>query len=60
MTREEWTRRYAARIKERAGVDDDFALQCAEVGATEYQRENGDVWAEPEEEADIELSYWEE
>jgi hypothetical protein len=68
ISREEWLRRYAARIKERAATDDAFAMQCAEAGAEAYEqgeRAAGNVliWEDtpmcnPEEQADEELSCW--
>lgn len=60
MTREEWTKRYAQRIFEVGGFDAESAMNCAETGACENFSENGDVWLDPEEAADIEMSYWEE
>lgn len=58
MTREEWTNRYAARIKECSGADDAFAHECAETAAVENLNSNGDVWLDPEDDADDEMSYW--
>ncbi len=58
MTREEWTRRYAARLKEVAGIPDETAMQLAHVGADENFANNGDEWLDPEDDADVEMSYW--
>jgi len=69
ITREEWVRRYAQRVRERAGPDG--ADEAAAIGADEYERNehaagNAVVWwggpsgenNTPEDEADEELSYW--
>ena len=68
ISREEWLRRYAARIKERAAVDDKMAMDIAEAGAEAYaemEKAAGNVlmWEDtpmcnPEEQADEELSCW--
>ncbi len=57
--REEWTRRYANRIMEVAGWDDAEAMHVAEVAASENLADNGNEWLDPEEDADVEMSYWE-
>lgn len=68
ISREEWLRRYAARIKKRAAVDDKMAMDIAEAGAEAYaemEKAAGNVliWEDtpmcnPEEQADEELSCW--
>jgi hypothetical protein len=71
IPREEWQRRYAARIMERAGWPEHAAIEAARVGAEEYERNeraagNAVTWlggpsgtfATPEEQADEEMSYW--
>lgn len=59
MTRAEWTRRFAARIKEVCEWDDASALACAEASAEQNLENIGDEWLDPEEEADVEISYFE-
>jgi hypothetical protein len=67
MTREEWIDRYAKRIMDRAGWSAEEARRAAEVGADEYERyeraaNNALVWGSPtspEDDADDEMSYWE-
>lgn len=66
MTRDEWMRRYAARIMERAGWDDVSAIQASEIGAQEFERMecaagNAIDWSveSPEDAADDEMIYWE-
>lgn len=63
LTREEWSRRFAARIMEIAGWDERAAMRCAAEAADQHEqneREVGDTvdWLDPEEEADVEMSYW--
>jgi len=58
MTREEWERRFAARLVEVAGITDDEAAQYATVAADENLAANGQEWLDPEDDADVELSYW--
>lgn len=71
ISREEWVRRYAARIMEKAAWAEDAATMAAEAGAEEYERDEraaGDavVWwggpngahNTPEDQADEEMSYW--
>jgi len=69
ITRDEWVRRYAERIRQKAGAEG--ADDAAHVGAEEYERHehaagNAVVWwggpsnanNTPEDEADEEMSYW--
>jgi hypothetical protein len=69
ITRDEWVRRYAQRVTERAGPDG--AEDAAEVGADAYEEQErrcgvAVVWwggpsgahNTPEDEADEEMSYW--
>lgn len=71
ITRDEWKRRYAARVMEGAGWDEMAAMKAAEVGADEYEESeracgNDVVWwggpsgatNTPEDVADEEMSYW--
>ena len=73
IPREEWERRYAARIMERSGWPEHAAIEAGRVGAEEYERNerkagNAVVWLgapvgrleTPEEQADEEMSYWED
>ena len=60
MTREEWTRRYAARLVEVSGIEQTRADEFAEIAALQNIEFNGDdFWLDPEDDADVELSYWE-
>ncbi len=63
LTREEWMRRYAARVMERASWDERPAMMVAqaaadgeELGASEEGR--AVEWKDPEDAADDEMSYW--
>jgi hypothetical protein len=66
--RVEWERRYAARVRQRAGWSLEEAAECARVGAEAYEqneRAAGNVVifaatpdSTPESEADEEMSYW--
>lgn len=71
IPRQEWERRYAARIMERAGWPEHAAIEAARVGAEEHERNeraawNAVVWLggpsgtfdTPEEQADEEMSCW--
>lgn len=63
LSREEWIERYAARLVERSGVAEDFALDAAKIGAEYYassERAAGNAlsWDCPEDEADEEMSNW--
>lgn len=65
MTRDEWKRRYAARISERSGWSAEDAAECAEIGAECYEQNergagNAVEWSCSEEEADEEMSYWDD
>jgi hypothetical protein len=74
IPREEWQRRYAARIMERAGWPEHAAIEAARVGAEEYERNEraagnavvwlgvsaGGPWDTPEDLADEEMSYWDD
>mgnify|MGYP000650359195 CR=1 FL=1 len=72
IPREEWERRYAARIMERAGWPEHAAIGASKVGSEEYEAQERDcgnavVWwggpsgtnNTPEDQADEEMSYWE-
>lgn len=63
LTREEWMRRYAARVMEKAGWDERPAMMAAQAGAESEEMEAMEdgravVWREPEDAADSEMSYW--
>lgn len=71
ISRAEWERRYAARVRQRAGWTEEEAAEAARDGADEYERNEraaGNVltWQDktgagansPEDEADEEMSYW--
>ena len=58
LTREQWTRRFADRIKARAGWDEASAMACAEASAEVNLQNNGDEWLDPEDDADVEISYF--
>lgn len=60
MTREEWTKRFAAHIVSRAGWDEKSARECADTAAQENFQCNGDEWLDPEDDADVEMSYWDD
>lgn len=55
MTREEWTRKFAARIMAVHKWDESDAMMVAEEVA---DRDPDGDWLDPEEEADVEMSYW--
>lgn len=58
MTPEEWKRRYAARIVEKAGWDQESADAAAEVGLEIIDLDGYIKILTPEDEADEEMSYW--
>jgi hypothetical protein len=71
ISRDEWVRRYADRIQEKAGFSPDESLAVARVGADEYERNEraagnavewwggpGGMIDTPEDCADEEMSYW--
>lgn len=65
MTRDEWVRRFADRIKEKAGWEEGDALTLAQDAAKEHVRnelEAGSTidWLDPEDDADVEMSYWDD
>ncbi len=55
MTREEWMRRYAARMVTIGGMGRDVADEAAKAAADSAE---DDEWLDPEESADEEMSYW--
>lgn len=72
ISREEWEKRYAKRIIDEAGWDQESADEAAKVGAQCYEQNeraagNKVIWigwprgtlCTPEEQADEEMSYWE-
>lgn len=59
MPRAEWERRYAARLMEAGGMPEIAAIQCAKEAAEQNLEFNGDEWLDPEDDADVEMSYWE-
>lgn len=58
LTREQWTRRFADRVKQRAGWNEEEAMECATVSAEVNFQNNGDEWLDPEDDADVEMSYF--
>lgn len=71
ITRDEWVRRYAARVMEKAALTQEQADEVAKVGAEAYEESeraahNKVMWcgessggnSSPEDVADEELSYW--
>ncbi len=55
LNREQWTRRFADRIKGRAGWNEGEAMACAEVNL----QNNGAGLLDPDDDADVEISYFE-
>ena len=60
MTRAEWEQRFAVRILEVSGTTPEHAADCAATAAAENLRDNGDEWLDPEDDADVEMSYWDD
>jgi hypothetical protein len=60
MTREEWQRRYAAHLMDKGGMSQNHAIECAEAAGDQNFRNNGDEWLDPEDDADVEMSYWDD
>lgn len=73
ITREEWERRYADRVRQKAGWTHEEAAEAARIGAITYEEQergcgNEVVWwggpsgadNTPEDEADNEMSYWDD
>ena len=65
MPRAEWIRRFADRIKAVAEWPEGDAISCATVAAEEHERNeraagNTIDWMDPEDEADVEMSYWDD
>ncbi len=63
LTRDEWMRRYAARVMERAGWAERPAIVVSRASAdTEEEEARADgrapAWVDPEGAADSEMSYW--
>jgi len=71
ITRDDWKRRYAARIMDRAKWDECSAVAASEAGASAYEESeraagNTVIWwgvapgsdLTPEDAADEEMSYW--
>lgn len=63
LTREEWMRRYAARVMEGASWDERPAMLAAKAAAEGEEAEAAEEgravsWVDPEDAADIEMSYW--
>lgn len=57
LSKDEWLKRYAARIVDRAGLDQESAMACALAGY-EAELEGGDFGETPEDMADEEMSYF--
>ena len=63
LTREEWMRRYAARVMEGASWDERPAMMAAQAAAESEERDASEEgraveWKDPEDAADSEMSYW--
>ena len=63
LTREEWIRRYAARVMEAASWDERPAMMAAQAAAESEERDASEEgraveWKDPEDAADSEMSYW--
>lgn len=57
MTRDEWEERFSARIVDAGGFLKVQADEMARTAADENLASNGDEWLDPEDDADVELSY---
>ncbi|WP_444905339.1 hypothetical protein ACJJIU_22210 (plasmid) [Microbulbifer sp. CnH-101-E] len=57
ITQEEFTKRYAERLKKQTGCDGNFAQAAADVAWDEFL-DSGDFDDTPEDLADEEISYW--
>jgi hypothetical protein len=55
--REDWTHRFAAQLVAETGMPAAVALKCAVRAAEENVEQNGDEWLDPEDDADVEISY---
>lgn len=65
LTRDEWVRRFADRIKEVAEWNEADAMSAALAAADSHERNEREVgetvdWLDPEEDADVEMSYWDD
>jgi hypothetical protein len=60
MSREEWERRYADHLSAKGGMPANLAIESAHEAAKENLRNNGDEWLDPEDDAEVEMSYWED
>lgn len=60
IERAEWQRRFAARIVQVCGWDAASAAASAKAAAEQNYENNGDEWLDPEDEADVEISYMED
>lgn len=63
LTRDEWMRRYAARVMERAGWEEHQAIHASRAAAEAFKQDelavgNALAWEAPEEAADEEMSNW--
>ncbi len=63
MTKDEWTQRYAAQVRKRAGWTLEESAEAARVGAEAHEDSeraagNAVAWEDPEGAADEEMSYW--
>lgn len=57
MTREEWIRRFADRVKAMSEISEEEAMESAKSCADTAE---DDEWLDPEEAADTEMSYWDD
>lgn len=60
MTREEWERRYATQLIDKGGMSPERAYESADEAAKQNFANNGDEWLDPENDADVEMSYWDD
>jgi len=58
VPKDEWKRRFAARIMLRADWPEVPAMQCAEAAVAEYDDFQEDFQSDPEAAADEEMSCW--
>jgi len=55
---QDWIGRFADRIRTMAGVDAEWAKQCAEAAAEMNNEFTDTDWDDPVDAADEEMSYW--
>ena len=60
MDKEEWIRRCAARYVSESAIDNVTATQLAETNFEEMEGDSDDPSNNPEESADVDMSYWDD